>query len=345
MAYLHATGGYSVPINEGLAVIYDYFAATGGSVPAAMSMGYRYLYGRSVPQKCEAALVYYELAANHAIDELAHGQAFLPLTEFTRLTDDMDKSKLKKGEDEIIQYYHYSAEKGDASAQIALGQLHYYGARGVELDYAQALRYFTTAFEQGQNGAVGNIGHMYVQGLGVRKNVTEAHKYFVKGASMGQATAQNGLGYMHALGLHVNENRDKAIDYFKLAAEQGNVDALYNLGALHLTGRRKYRNLKGSDVQQTSIRQSQQTDRNFGKALQYFTLAAQNGQGRLHSHTYTLALHKLALMHANGLGTGDVRLLFLINSSSFSILGFFAISEILHSSCSSVENCLGAKHS
>ena len=39
----------------------------------AMSLGYRYLYGRTVPQKCEIAQLYYELAANHGIDELAQG--------------------------------------------------------------------------------------------------------------------------------------------------------------------------------------------------------------------------------------------------------------------------------
>ena len=113
-----------------------------------MSIGYRYLYGRTVPQKCEKAQIYYELAANHGIDELAQGKSFVSLNENIRLTDDMDTNKLKKGEDEVIQYYHYSADKGDTAAQVALGQLHYHGARGVEKNYHLAMRFFQAAFEQ-----------------------------------------------------------------------------------------------------------------------------------------------------------------------------------------------------
>jgi len=49
----------------------DYFGALGGSLGATMAMGYRHLYGRAVPRSCEAALLYYEIAANAAVATLA----------------------------------------------------------------------------------------------------------------------------------------------------------------------------------------------------------------------------------------------------------------------------------
>jgi SEL1 protein len=327
MAYVYATGAHGVEQSEGLSVINDYFAAIGGNVAAAMAMGYRHLYGRGVPKECKSAQMFYELAANSAADKM--NSASVPAVHLSgeRLSDSTNLKKLRKqGSDEVVQYYHYSAEKGDTGAQVALGQLNYFGIRGVTQDFSKAAEHFQAALDKGETSALGSLGHMYVLGLGVTKDHAVAYKHFKKGAEMGQAAAQNGLGYLYAHGLHVAYARGKALHYFKLAAEQGNADALFNLGMIHMQKGRPAETdaaaggKAGSAAAETDAEtdaaeeeeeeegeedpaataagkaaEAEDGSRNFGKALQYFTLAGQQ--------SHTLAIHKLALMHSYGLGT------------------------------------------
>jgi SEL1 protein len=318
MAYIHATGAHGVEQNDGLSVINDYFAAIGGNIAAAMAMGYRHLYGRGVPKKCESAQMFYELAANSAADKMS--SAAVPALHMSgeRLSDSTNLKKLRKqGSDEVVQYYHYSAEKGDTGAQVALGQLNYYGIRGVAQDFTKAAEHFQAALDKGETSALGSLGHMYALGLGVPKDHAVAYKHFKKGAETGQAAAQNGLGYLYAHGLHVPYARGKALHYFKLAAEQGNADALFNLGMMHMqkgkpaekkgkTGTDGGAETAADAVGKVGVEEDdtdaasnagdvEDGSRNFGKALQYFTLAGQQ--------SHTLAIHKLAFMHSYGLGT------------------------------------------
>ncbi|HEV7403624.1 MAG TPA: hypothetical protein VGO11_11880 [Chthoniobacteraceae bacterium] len=53
----------------------------------------------------------------------------------------------------------------------------YYKGRGITLDYAQAMHWFTKAAEQGSPQARSAIGTMYAMGFGVPKNQAEAKKW------------------------------------------------------------------------------------------------------------------------------------------------------------------------
>lgn len=60
----------------------------------------------------------------------------------------------QKGEDDdLIQYQIQRAEQGDLPSMEALGELYYWGARGVARDQARALQYFTSALLAGSNNA------------------------------------------------------------------------------------------------------------------------------------------------------------------------------------------------
>jgi hypothetical protein len=48
--------------------------------------------------------------------------------ERVRLTDEAKRAKAMSQED-IVAYYQHSAERGDADAQLVVGQLHFQGAR------------------------------------------------------------------------------------------------------------------------------------------------------------------------------------------------------------------------
>ena len=158
---------------------------------------------------------------------------------------------------------------------MALGQLYYYGARGVEQSYAEALKWYLLAAEQGDGNAMGHIGNMYVQGTHVKACNTTALKYFRQGADKGNGIAINGLGYMNMYGLGLQQSFTEAMKLFSTAAEQGNLEARFNLGALYVGGHG--------------------VSKDYAKAIYYFTLAANRG--------HMLALYNLAMMHLNGFGT------------------------------------------
>lgn len=258
-----------------------YFAALGGHTGAAMAMGFRHSLGLGVPKDCQAAVVYYELAANQAAD-LIEDQGLAPLNERERLSLDRKAhgytGRSARGEDEeVVDYYRHAAEKGDVSALVALGQIYFYGARGVERDHARAVGFFRIAAGSGDPVAQANLGHMLVKGMGVPKqDLPGALANFTAAAEAGSASGLNGLGYMYLYGLGVAADADRARKYFKDAAEAVNPEAYYNLGALWVSG--------------VGMRR-----RNYPTALNFFTMAAQKG--------HTLAMHKLAQMNLHGVGT------------------------------------------
>ena len=175
----------------------------------------------------------------------------------------------------MAHFYRHAANQGDVQAQVVVGQLYYFGARGVRQDYAQAFNYFNRAAAQGEAMAMVNLGQMYASGLGVEQNNDTAYKYFKEAADKGSMTAQNGLGFMYLNGMGVPKDPKVAFTYFKKSADAGNADAQYNLATLYYAG-------KG-------------TKEDPSAALQFFTLASQQG--------HTRAMYNLAQMHFHGVAT------------------------------------------
>lgn len=101
-----------------------------------MSLGYKYFVGEGVHQSCEKAAAYYrpvaqagemftlpkmlrfavlcDTCAQLVADEALKG--IMPLYgESPRLVNDEEASH---EEEDVVQYWHYSAESGDAAAQV-----------------------------------------------------------------------------------------------------------------------------------------------------------------------------------------------------------------------------------
>lgn len=79
-----------------------------------------------------------------------------PILEMQRLTtaNEAVVEIGQKGEDDdLIQYQIQRAEQGDLPSIEALGDLYYWGARGVPRDQTRALQYFTSALLAGSNNA------------------------------------------------------------------------------------------------------------------------------------------------------------------------------------------------
>ena len=259
--------------NTALAVLHQYFAALGGDERGQMAMAHRHLYGVGVPKSCRAAVLYYEPAADKVVTSVRFpGGA--PNIEKVRLTAETEGGANSRRERDVVQYYQYSADMGNADAASAIGQLLNAGARGMTRDHARAYRYFTQAAAAGDVDAMSHLGHMHANGLGVKPNNESALALFTRAAEKGNSHAQYGLGYMHLAGFGVPRNHDKAVKYFNLAAEQGSAEAQFHLGALHA---------RGVGV-----------SKDYAKAFYNFNLAAHQG--------HATAIYNLAMMQLAGMG-------------------------------------------
>ena len=78
---------------------------------------------------------------------------------------------------EAVRWYRQAAEQGHAWAQLNLG-VRYYRGEGVARDYAEALRWYRQAAEQGEASAQFNLGLMYDKGEGVPRDYVEAYKWY-----------------------------------------------------------------------------------------------------------------------------------------------------------------------
>jgi len=67
---------------------------------------------------------------------------------------------------EALKWYRLAAEQGYADAQYALGKA-YDDGEGVPQDYAEAVKWYRLAAERGQPDAQFNLGVMYAMGQGV----------------------------------------------------------------------------------------------------------------------------------------------------------------------------------
>ena len=103
-------------------------------------------------------------------------------------------------------------------------------------NYAEALKWYRKAAEQGHALAQSNLGYMYEKGEGVTQDYTEAVKWSRKAAKQGNANAQVTLGWMHAYGKGVTQDYAEAMKWYRKSAEQGNAKAHNNLGLMYDNG-------------------------------------------------------------------------------------------------------------
>lgn len=121
---------------------------------------------------------------------------------------------------EAVRCYRLAAEQGNAEAQISLGYMYRRG-QGVPRDYTEALRWLRLAAEQGNAEAQFNLGYMYDGGQGVPQDYTEALRWYRLAADQGYAAAQVNLGYMYYAGQGVPQDYVYAHMWLSLASAGG----------------------------------------------------------------------------------------------------------------------------
>ena len=89
-------------------------------------------------------------------------------------------------------------------------------------EYAEAVKWFRLAAEQGDADAQRVLGYMYYEGEVIPENDAEAVKWYRLAAEQGNAEAQLDLGVMYANGEGVIQNNVIAHMLYNLAGAQGN---------------------------------------------------------------------------------------------------------------------------
>lgn len=261
-------------------VLYDYFAAQGGDIGAQLSLGSRFLHGEGVPLSCESAIKYYRTAAERVVSDLpAPPHQSIITIDRARL---LEESPKLEDSTEVIQYYQHSADAGNLDAAVALGQLHYYGQRGLPQNMKLATKYFSMAAAAGDATAMTQLGQMHLAGLIGNQTSNEssnqtAFDLLTRAANIGNSQAQVNLGLIHLTGSieGVEQSYEQALKWFELASLKGNPEAHFQLAVM---------NFGGLGVKQ-----------DLTNAFKLFHLAAMNG--------HTKALFNVAQMQSSGLGT------------------------------------------
>jgi TPR repeat protein len=93
-------------------------------------------------------------------------------------------------------------------------------------DYAEAVKWYRLAAQQGNASAQFNLGFRYDNGQGVVQDYVEAVKWYRLAAQQGNASAQYNLGLMHAKGKGVVQDYVKGHSWFNLGAASGNANSV-----------------------------------------------------------------------------------------------------------------------
>jgi len=279
LGVMYAFGRGGLVKDDARAVLHYYFSSLAGYIPALMALGSRHHRGDGVPQKCRTSVANWERAADALMQTVDRGTDVEPFVIQERLPkpDESRPEGRAHGDDDVVEYYHSIATKGDISAMVMLGRIFYSGVRGMKRDAARAFTFFAAAAAKGDYSAMTYLAHLQARGAeGVPMNLKAAFGNYSAASEAGYASAFNGLGYFYLNGFGVvPPDTETALKYFTKAADHGVTEAAYNLGVLLLTGQYHVK-------------------RDFMRAVKYLQVAAQKGS--------LLGMHKLGHMALSGMG-------------------------------------------
>ena len=108
--------------------------------------------------------------------------------------------------------------------QYKLGNVYFRG-QGVPKDYAQAVKWFRKAADQGMPESQYMMGVIYDRGEGLPQDFAEAVAWYRKSGEQGYVAAQFELGNKYASGEGVPQNYAEAYVWYSLAAAAGHETA------------------------------------------------------------------------------------------------------------------------
>ncbi|GAA96960.1 uncharacterized protein L969DRAFT_96851 [Mixia osmundae IAM 14324] len=348
--------------DQPMALLYHTFAALAGLPEAELAIGYRHLAGIGLPASCQEALPFYKSAASKAIAEFESGPPggrHLPPSKI-RLADlsggvygagasvvstgpnakmaaqtpgTLTPTTRQEWED-VLEFYHFHADRHDAGYMFRLGRIYYNGFGGGVVaqlergeghddpggrDFARALRWFErlarsvwprdppgvvtlTPQQPGQSQQATIKAYDDAKDI---KTIIDDHSQMVAGLAAGY------LGRMYLRGEGLPQDFSKAFLWFSRGLRSGDRESQYGLGLMYRDGLGVLRNpkLSVSLLQEASAQEHTDAQVALGKlfydsgdylaAAQYFEHAARHGD------TFQ-SYYWLAEMSAHGLGRPEI---------------------------------------
>ncbi|MDR2207857.1 MAG: SEL1-like repeat protein [Azoarcus sp.] len=234
---------------------------------AQTNLGKMYAAGRGVAQDDAQAVKWYRKAAEQgdAEAQVSLGRMYATGRGIKRnyadainwLEKSVEQRRLEWMSSESVSMYLYSAEYIE-KAENEVGE-------NLEEDFAEAIKWYGEAAEQGDEETQVTLGKIYAENLGVIKGTYSS----------------------------ITPNEEKALEYLRLAAEQGNAEAQYYIGIVHsnLNAREIY--IDGDKMMWKAADQGyapaqfhlgQTCIRNKEKAMQWIKLAAEQGYAPAQFH-------------------------------------------------------------
>jgi len=146
-----------------------------------------------------------------------------PQEAFGRLCDDVRRLIAPQGGAEEVEN---AASPMTSQQMFEKGSDYYLGQNGCPQNYAEAVKWYRKAAEQGHADAQCNLGLCYDIGAGTVENKPEAVKWYRKAAEQGNAPAQFNLGYCYEHGEGVVKDKTEADRWYRKAVEQQDDEVL-----------------------------------------------------------------------------------------------------------------------
>ena len=139
-----------------------------------------------------------------------------------------------------------AAESGNAPAQTAFAALlmSQIDMKARDVSFAEPLRWFRLAADQGDPEATCRLGMMRAVGQGTEADPVAGWKLISKAARVGFPLALNEAGISLQKGRGVEKDLIAAVGYFHAAADLGNTAAMVNLGSCYRFGNGVPKDLK-----------------------------------------------------------------------------------------------------
>ena len=127
------------------------------------------------------------------------------------------------------------AEEKDAESLYKLG-LKYYKGDGVEVNYAEAVKYLKEAVLLKHHEAEFTLGYCYFNGLGVNKSHQEAFNLYLKAAEGGSIKGMCNVAHAYQFGFGVKESFVESAHWYEKAANLKDYYAQCKLAILYRDG-------------------------------------------------------------------------------------------------------------
>ncbi len=136
-------------------------------------------------------------------------------------------SPTKSDQGESFQHFLTAAKAGHAMAQTQIGHMYLNGI-GIEKDFNKGVEWTQKAANQGYGMAESNLAGLYFNGNGVTKDVKKALELYQRASDHGDEYAQYMLGKIFLMASEGDKEKN-AREMFLKAAENGSVDALFEI--------------------------------------------------------------------------------------------------------------------